>query len=126
MPCPALCPTALRILAITDLAAAFVPVRTSFGTAGTCTGPVELLERERRAQPTIWLDAGDLAPILPAMTRSRSAPILSATGTATGTPPRGRARTSGRSWQASRGVRSATSATREPRSTSPCPRRDRP
>ncbi len=53
--------TALRILATTDLAAAFVPMPTSYGTAGTCAGLAAVLERERAAQPTVWLDAGDLA-----------------------------------------------------------------
>jgi 2',3'-cyclic-nucleotide 2'-phosphodiesterase (5'-nucleotidase family) len=53
--------TALRILATTDLGAAFVPVVTSFGQAGTCAGMAALLAAERARQPTIWLDAGDLA-----------------------------------------------------------------
>jgi 2',3'-cyclic-nucleotide 2'-phosphodiesterase (5'-nucleotidase family) len=52
--------TALRILATTDLGAAFVPMWTSYGLSGTCAGIIELLERERVRQPTIWLDAGDL------------------------------------------------------------------
>ncbi len=51
----------VRILATTDLGAAFVPVPASFGAAGTCAGVAALLERERAHQPTIWLDAGDLA-----------------------------------------------------------------
>jgi hypothetical protein len=53
--------TAVRILATTDLGGAFVPVPTSFGRAGTCAGITALLDDERRRQPTIWLDAGDLA-----------------------------------------------------------------
>nr|WP_161556630.1 metallophosphoesterase [Micromonospora acroterricola] len=63
--------TAVRILATTDLGAAFVPLRTSFGTAGTCAGLADLLEREREAQATIWLDAGDLAvgPVQPLLGR---------------------------------------------------------
>jgi 2',3'-cyclic-nucleotide 2'-phosphodiesterase (5'-nucleotidase family) len=51
--------TALRILATTDLAAELVPRRVSWGDGGTCAGVVELLERERERQPTVWLDAGD-------------------------------------------------------------------
>ncbi|SCF05550.1 2',3'-cyclic-nucleotide 2'-phosphodiesterase/5'-or 3'-nucleotidase, 5'-nucleotidase family [Micromonospora coriariae] len=63
--------TAVRILATTDLGAAFVPLRTSYGTAGTCAGVAELLERERESQPTLWLDAGDLAvgPVQPLLGR---------------------------------------------------------
>jgi len=66
---PALAGTALRILATTDLAAELVPRRVSWGEGGTCAGVVELLERERARQPTVWLDAGDLtvgpaAPLL--------------------------------------------------------------
>ncbi len=61
--------TALRVLATTDLAAELVPRRVSWGASGTCAGVVELLERERERQPTVWLDAGDLtvgpaAPLL--------------------------------------------------------------
>jgi 2',3'-cyclic-nucleotide 2'-phosphodiesterase (5'-nucleotidase family) len=61
--------TALRVLATTDLAAELVPRRVSWGEGGTCAGVVELLERERERQPTVWLDAGDLtvgpaAPLL--------------------------------------------------------------
>jgi 2',3'-cyclic-nucleotide 2'-phosphodiesterase (5'-nucleotidase family) len=52
--------TALRVLATTDLAAELVPRRVSWGASGTCAGVVELLERERERQPTVWLDAGDL------------------------------------------------------------------
>jgi 2',3'-cyclic-nucleotide 2'-phosphodiesterase (5'-nucleotidase family) len=37
-----------------------VPLPTSFGESGSCAGIVELLERERARQPTIWLDSGDL------------------------------------------------------------------
>ncbi|MFG1925113.1 metallophosphoesterase [Cryptosporangium sp. NPDC048952] len=60
MPLPPPLPgTALRILATTDLGAAFTPVRTSFGTAGTCAGVEALLAAER--VPAVWLDAGDLA-----------------------------------------------------------------
>jgi 2',3'-cyclic-nucleotide 2'-phosphodiesterase (5'-nucleotidase family) len=51
--------TALRVLATTDLAGTLVPIRTSYGEGGTCAGVVELLERERDRQPTVWLDAGD-------------------------------------------------------------------
>jgi 2',3'-cyclic-nucleotide 2'-phosphodiesterase (5'-nucleotidase family) len=61
--------TALRILATTDLAAELIPRRVSWGEGGTCAGVVELLERERERQATVWLDAGDLtvgpaAPLL--------------------------------------------------------------
>jgi 2',3'-cyclic-nucleotide 2'-phosphodiesterase (5'-nucleotidase family) len=56
---PALPGTELRVLATTDLAGALVPVPTSYGQSGTCAGVVELLERERARQPTVWLDAGD-------------------------------------------------------------------
>jgi 2',3'-cyclic-nucleotide 2'-phosphodiesterase (5'-nucleotidase family) len=61
--------TAVRILATTDLATELVPRRVSWGESGTCAGVVELLERERERQPTVWLDAGDLtvgpaAPLL--------------------------------------------------------------
>jgi 2',3'-cyclic-nucleotide 2'-phosphodiesterase (5'-nucleotidase family) len=52
--------TRLRVLATTDLGASLVPIRTSYGLGGTCAGVVELLERERERQPTVWLDAGDL------------------------------------------------------------------
>jgi 2',3'-cyclic-nucleotide 2'-phosphodiesterase (5'-nucleotidase family) len=51
--------TRLRILATTDLAAALIPVPTSYGESGTCAGVAELLEVERGRQPTVWLDAGD-------------------------------------------------------------------
>ena len=37
-----------------------MPMRTSYGTSGSWAGVVELLERERERQPTIWLDVGDL------------------------------------------------------------------
>jgi hypothetical protein len=57
---PPLRGTALRILATTDLGAAFVPMRTSYGESGTCAAIAEVLERERVRQPTVWLDAGDL------------------------------------------------------------------
>ena len=57
---PALAGTALRVLATTDLGAAFVPVPTSFGPAGTCAGVAGMLAAEQARQPTIWLDAGDL------------------------------------------------------------------
>jgi 2',3'-cyclic-nucleotide 2'-phosphodiesterase (5'-nucleotidase family) len=50
----------LRAVATTDLGGAFTPMRTSFGTAGTCAGVARLLERERASGPTVWLDAGDL------------------------------------------------------------------
>ncbi|SHN46964.1 metallophosphoesterase [Cryptosporangium aurantiacum] len=53
--------TKLRILATTDLGAAFVPVPTSVGPAGTCDGVAALLAAERARLPTVWLDAGDLA-----------------------------------------------------------------
>jgi hypothetical protein len=58
---PAPAGTRLRILATTDLGATFVPVPTSYGDGGTRAGVGELLERERRRQPTVWLDAGDVA-----------------------------------------------------------------
>jgi 2',3'-cyclic-nucleotide 2'-phosphodiesterase (5'-nucleotidase family) len=57
---PAVEGTVLRVLATTDLGATFVPVPASFGTHGTCAGVVWLLELERKRQPTVWLDAGDL------------------------------------------------------------------
>jgi 2',3'-cyclic-nucleotide 2'-phosphodiesterase (5'-nucleotidase family) len=57
---PALPGTRLRILATSDLGAATVPLPTSYGMSGTLGGIVELLERERERQPTIWLDVGDL------------------------------------------------------------------
>jgi 2',3'-cyclic-nucleotide 2'-phosphodiesterase (5'-nucleotidase family) len=61
--------TALRVLATTDLAAELIPRRVSWGESGSCAGVVELLERERERQPTVWLDAGDFtvgpaAPLL--------------------------------------------------------------
>jgi 2',3'-cyclic-nucleotide 2'-phosphodiesterase (5'-nucleotidase family) len=56
---PALPGTALRVLATTDLAGTLVPRSASYGEGGTCAGVVELLERERDRQPTVWLDAGD-------------------------------------------------------------------
>jgi hypothetical protein len=52
--------TALRILATSDLGAAFAPMPTSFGQSGTCAGIARLLDRESARQPTVWLDAGDL------------------------------------------------------------------
>ena len=57
---PAQSVTMLRILATTDLAAALVPVPTSYGEGGTCAGVAELLEVERDRQATVWLHAGDL------------------------------------------------------------------
>jgi 2',3'-cyclic-nucleotide 2'-phosphodiesterase (5'-nucleotidase family) len=57
---PARAGTALRVLATTDLAGTLVPLKASYGQGGTCAGVVELLERERERQPTVWLDAGDL------------------------------------------------------------------
>jgi 2',3'-cyclic-nucleotide 2'-phosphodiesterase (5'-nucleotidase family) len=50
----------LRILGTTDLAAALVPMRATYGETGTVTGIAELLARERERLPTIWLDVGDL------------------------------------------------------------------
>ena len=58
--------TQLRILATTDLGAALVPVRASYGQTGTVAGVAALLEREQARQPTLWLDAGDLT-VGPAM-----------------------------------------------------------
>jgi len=52
--------TVLRILATSDLGAAFVPMSTSFDQSGTCAGVVEVLHQERARQPTVWLNAGDL------------------------------------------------------------------
>ncbi len=67
MPLPAaLSGTALRILATSDLGATTVPLRTSYGRGGTCAAIVELLERERDRQPTIWLDLGDFVVGSPA------------------------------------------------------------
>jgi hypothetical protein len=40
--------------------AALVPMPTTYGTASTCAGITELLDRECHRQPTIWLDSGDL------------------------------------------------------------------
>jgi 2',3'-cyclic-nucleotide 2'-phosphodiesterase (5'-nucleotidase family) len=57
---PALPGTEARILATTDLGANAVPLPTSYGTSGTLAGIVELLDRERELQPTLWLDVGDL------------------------------------------------------------------
>jgi hypothetical protein len=57
---PALPGTEARILATTDLGANAVPLPTSYGTSGTLAGIVELLDRERERQPTLWLDVGDL------------------------------------------------------------------
>lgn len=57
---PAVPGCAVRILATSDLGAATVPLRTSHGESGTCGGDIDLLERERERQPTVWLDAGDL------------------------------------------------------------------
>lgn len=48
--------TEARILATTDLDANAVPLATSYGTSGTLAGIVELLDRERERQPTVWLD----------------------------------------------------------------------
>ena len=60
-PLPAAVPgTTLRILATTDLGAATVPLRASYGETGTCEGIVQLLERERARQETLWFDLGDL------------------------------------------------------------------
>lgn len=44
--------TAVRILATTDLGAAFIPVAASLGTAGTCAGVAALLDAERARRPT--------------------------------------------------------------------------
>jgi 2',3'-cyclic-nucleotide 2'-phosphodiesterase (5'-nucleotidase family) len=52
--------TRLRILGTSDHGATTVPLRTSFGESGKCAGVVELLDRERERQPTVWLDLGDL------------------------------------------------------------------
>lgn len=51
----------LRIIATTDLGASFIPLRASFGTAGTCAGVARLLDREADQGAAVWLDAGDLA-----------------------------------------------------------------
>jgi 2',3'-cyclic-nucleotide 2'-phosphodiesterase (5'-nucleotidase family) len=60
-PLPALADgTVLRILATTDLGAALVPMRATYGETGTVAGIAELLARERERVPTIWLDVGDL------------------------------------------------------------------
>jgi hypothetical protein len=58
--------TALRILGTSDLGAALVPLRTSYGESGSLAGIVELLERERERGPAIWLDVGDLVVGSPA------------------------------------------------------------
>src|SRR5688572_21341441 len=58
--------TVLRVIASTDLGAALVPMRGSYGPTGSIAGIVELLERERSRVPTIWLDVGDLT-VGPAM-----------------------------------------------------------
>ena len=63
---PARPDTLLRILATSDLGAALAPMPSSFGQSGTCAGIVDLLERERERQPTVWLDAGDLVVGSPA------------------------------------------------------------
>jgi hypothetical protein len=57
---PALPRTEARIIATTDLGANAVALPTSYGTSGTLAGIVELLDREREHQPTLWLDVGDL------------------------------------------------------------------
>ena len=57
---PPLAGTEARILATTDLGANAVPLPTSYGTSETLAGIVELLDRERERQPTLWLDVGDL------------------------------------------------------------------
>lgn len=58
--------TVLRILATTDLGAALVPMRATYGRTGSVAGIVELLERERERGPALWLDVGDLT-VGPAM-----------------------------------------------------------
>jgi 2',3'-cyclic-nucleotide 2'-phosphodiesterase (5'-nucleotidase family) len=50
----------LRLLVTSDLGAATVPLRTSYGASGTIAGVVELLERSREKRPTVWLELGDL------------------------------------------------------------------
>jgi 2',3'-cyclic-nucleotide 2'-phosphodiesterase (5'-nucleotidase family) len=50
----------LRLLVTSDLGAATVPLRTSYGASGTIAGVVELLERSRERRPTVWLELGDL------------------------------------------------------------------
>jgi 2',3'-cyclic-nucleotide 2'-phosphodiesterase (5'-nucleotidase family) len=57
---PPLDGTVLRILATSDLGATTVPLRTSYGQSGTCSGIVSLLDAECERQPTIWPDLGDL------------------------------------------------------------------
>jgi 2',3'-cyclic-nucleotide 2'-phosphodiesterase (5'-nucleotidase family) len=52
--------TVLRILGTTDLGAALVPMRATYGKTGTVAGIEELLAQERERVPTIWLDVGDL------------------------------------------------------------------
>ena len=54
---PATPDTVLRIVGTTDLGAALVPMRATYGETGTCAGIAALLEEERERRPTIWLDA---------------------------------------------------------------------
>ena len=63
----------MRILATTDLGAALVPMRASYGETGTVAGIAALLEREQARQPTLWLDVGDLT-VGPAMALLDSRP----------------------------------------------------
>ena len=58
--------TALRVIGTSDLGAAVVPLRTSYGESGSLAGIVELLDRERECGPAIWLDVGDLVVGSPA------------------------------------------------------------
>jgi hypothetical protein len=57
---PRLSGTELRILGTSDLGAATVPLRASWGEAGTWAGMAATLEHERERGPALWLDAGDL------------------------------------------------------------------
>jgi 2',3'-cyclic-nucleotide 2'-phosphodiesterase (5'-nucleotidase family) len=65
--------TQVRILATTDLGAALVPMRATYGRTGTVAGIAMLLEAEQSRQPTLWLDAGDLT-VGPAMALVDSRP----------------------------------------------------
>jgi len=56
---PPMSGTVLRVLSTSDLGAATLPLRASYGEGGTCAGVVALLERERERVPAIWLDLGD-------------------------------------------------------------------
>jgi hypothetical protein len=71
---PPLPGTRVRILATSDLGAATVPMRNTYGESGTCAGIVTLLDRERERVPALWLDLGDLVVGNPAYPVLRERP----------------------------------------------------